>query len=120
MGEKQDLTEIAFVGAEPSPPEREKEEQVPEEVVEWMRKKGKLAPRTVRAGTNFYSGPYPDFGEPIGKAEERMTIGVFAGIKRWNKRGQMFFPTDHEVSYEGQKIPAWVGKNPGEKGYIRD
>lgn len=119
MGDKEDSAEIAFVGAEPSPP-KEKEEEIPQVAIGWVRKEGKLAPRTIRAGTNFYSGPYPDFGEHIGKAEERMTIGVFTGIKRWNKRGQFFFPTDHEVSYGERKIHAWVGQNPGEKGYLRD
>ncbi|TSC55226.1 MAG: hypothetical protein LiPW31_17 [Microgenomates group bacterium LiPW_31] len=119
MGEKEDLAEIAFVGAEPSSP-KEKEEHVPEEVLEKIRKEGKLRFYTARAGTSFYSGPYPEAGEPIGRAEENLTIGVYTSLKRTNRGGQIFFPTTHKIPWGKREIRAWVGKNPGEKGFIRD
>lgn len=91
------------------------------------RKERKEQPRifTLKKGTSFYSGPYPDSGEWIGRAEENITTGVYTDKKyiRISSIGWIFFPTTHQVPYGGdpkRQIPAWVAKISGkEKGFVK-
>ncbi|PJE67507.1 hypothetical protein COU95_02105 [Candidatus Shapirobacteria bacterium CG10_big_fil_rev_8_21_14_0_10_40_9] len=80
---------------------------------------------TLKKGTRFYSGPYPDGGEFICRAEEDITTGVYTDKKhkKQSSIGWIFFPTTHQVPYGGdpkRQIPAWVAKTHWkQQGFVK-